>query len=337
MKLLKRLLVTFLSLCLVYIGLCFLGPKSFEAKNELSIAAPINMVFDQIIDLNTWAEWSPWLRQDSTMEVSYGDQMIGVGASYSWKSEESGNGSLEISDAKYPTNIQSKMRFDDWNGISYSFWDLSIDENNMTNLIWHLETDLPISFLVRGIMLLNGSQKKLEEGLQKGIIQLKQKIENKYASNPSVVQKMDMIDRTFVIQKDSVKFEQIEAFYKEHLGFLATAAMTKDVAMDGMPCGLFYSWNTASQISEMAAAIPVDEVFDINPGSFETMDGGHLLYVDHFGPYSQLKTAHQKLSGFIQENDLKLRMPIIEEYMNDPTLVNDSNEIHTRVYYYYLN
>jgi effector-binding domain-containing protein len=268
------------------------------------------------------------------MEISYNDHMAGIGASYHWKSNNSGNGDLIIDEAQYPTNIRSKMSFEDWKGVSFSYWDLGVNDEKKTKLTWRLETDTPISFFVRGIMLLNGSQKKLENGMQEGINLLKTTVEEKYASNTLIVQKTDLMDRTFAIQRDRVKFENITDFYKEHLGFLATSAMTKNVAMNGMPCGLFYSWDSATRTTDMAAAIPVNEVFDINPGAFVSIEAGNVLYVDHYGPYKNLELAHNALTGYIQENGLNFKEPIIEEYMNDPTLVSDSSKIHTRVYYY---
>lgn len=334
MKLLTRLFITFLALSVIYTGLCFLGPDSFKANKTVQIDAPIQMVFNEIIDLDSWKDWSPWIGRDSSMEIIFGEIKSGIGAVYSWKSENSGNGSLIIDQANYPVQVRSKMEFEEWKGISYSYWDLSIASSQQTELNWRLETDTPISFFVRGIMYLNGSEKKLQEGLDHGIQQIKSVLEEKRASNQAIVQEIIMEDRTFFYMRDVVETDQIESFFSMHLGTLATATISKNVEMSGMPCGLYYSWNTATRTTDMAAAIPVEEVFDISSGAFITIDGGKVLIVDNFGPYESLHLGHEALQSYLQKNNLEMRSPVIEEYMNDPSLVNDPSEIQTRIYYY---
>ena len=61
--------------------------------------------------------------------------------------------------------------------------------------------------------------------------------------------------------------------------------------------------------------------------------GGKALMVDHYGPYEKLGDAHMAMEDYMNWHGTQMNGPAIEEYMNDPTMVADASEIHTRIYY----
>ncbi len=68
----------------------------FELSRSIKIKAPADKVFSQVNDLKNWENWSPWLQHDNTIKITYADVTEGVRASYSWTSQDSGEGTLTI-------------------------------------------------------------------------------------------------------------------------------------------------------------------------------------------------------------------------------------------------
>jgi len=96
-------------LLLVIVGL-FL-PSEYALERSITIQAPIDAVFAQVNDLRNWEKWGPWQEEDPTTKITYGDSTIGVGASYSWTSEKSGDGSLVIVESVQNQSITTDLDF----------------------------------------------------------------------------------------------------------------------------------------------------------------------------------------------------------------------------------
>lgn len=335
MKLLKRLSISLAAIIIVYIALCFIGPKSYEGQSTLEIDAPASMIFEKVIDLSSWSQWSPGLMADTTLQLEFGEKKSGIGSSFDWKGSDNRKGKVEVIDAETNTYIKTKMSFSGWDGSNYGIWNFTPTEKNKTQVEWSVDSDKNIGFFMRGMMFLNGSNKALTQSFKKGLKKLKSLLENERKALKKVkVKEKEFPQRTFLIKRAEVPMENIPSYYAENFGILAKAIMTQKTEMDGMPCGLFYNWNTASQSTDMAAAIPVKEIFDMKDVNFSTIPGGKALFVDHYGEYHTVTVAHKAIQAYAMKNGLDISMPCVEEYMNDPSLVNDPAEIHTRIIYY---
>ena len=92
MKILKYLL--FLILIVVIAGAIYFGTKdgSFDVSKTKVIDAPAEVVYNNVKDFRNWEQWGPWMEEDTNMTITYAEKTEGEGASYSWKSEEMGDG-----------------------------------------------------------------------------------------------------------------------------------------------------------------------------------------------------------------------------------------------------
>jgi effector-binding domain-containing protein len=335
MKLLIRLLISIATIFFVYLGICFLGPKNFNIERSTKIDAPVSLIYNEVINLEGWSEWSPWVRADSTMELVFGPIKNGKGASYHWTSEESGQGTMEIVEASTNESMKTRMEMAGWKGYSYGNWNFKTLENHSCKVTWAMESDTDIPFLMRGMMFLNGSSKNLQNNFEEGLADLQFVCDEKMKQITSLeVVRRQVEGRTFLYRKDDVSIAEIAAFYTQNFGILAKATMSEKIEMDGMPSGLYYNWDSANQMTTMAAAIPVHEVFEIQDADFYTFDTSDALVLDFYGPYETLDLAHYAIQWHLLKNDLKVRDPYIEEYMNDPTVVDDPSDIHTQVVYF---
>ena len=94
----KAIKVIAILLIVLLLGLVLVGvflPKDFSVQRSVRIDTNPTHVSVYIVNLNQWPHWSPWKDYDETMEVTLGDQILGVGANQSWKGDSS-TGRLEF-------------------------------------------------------------------------------------------------------------------------------------------------------------------------------------------------------------------------------------------------
>ena len=108
-----RIIWLFLGLAsfVTLIGL-FLMPTSWQVERSVEIATPPERVFALLDDLHAWRSWSPW--QESAYQglvFRYSGPARGVGASMSWDSQATGDGTLRIDESVPPRRLAFSMAF----------------------------------------------------------------------------------------------------------------------------------------------------------------------------------------------------------------------------------
>ena len=133
-KNLKILGVVIGGVILLFVVVGLVLPKEYDVSRTQVIDAPAAVVFAQVNDLQKNEGWNPWKAKDQTMKVSYGAQTVGTGASYSWKGEKSGTGTLTIAKSDAPRHIENTVEFD---GMSTAtgYWDF-VEKDGKTNVTW---------------------------------------------------------------------------------------------------------------------------------------------------------------------------------------------------------
>lgn len=114
MKYLKGILAIIVVLIIAAIGSTFFMSENFRVSQTQVINAPVEAVYNQIVTVKNWENWSYWKSLDDKMITTYNDIPSGVGASYSWKSEKKqvGNGSFTIERTVLNEYVQSRVKFD---------------------------------------------------------------------------------------------------------------------------------------------------------------------------------------------------------------------------------
>jgi uncharacterized protein YndB with AHSA1/START domain len=105
---------------LIVIGVLIVGllvvivsrPNNFRYERSISIAAPADKAFAQVIDFNKWAAWSPWEKMDLNTKKTYEGAPSGVGAKYHWLGNKNvGEGRMEITEVKPNELIRIRLEF----------------------------------------------------------------------------------------------------------------------------------------------------------------------------------------------------------------------------------
>ena len=134
MKTIKTIGIVLTTLVLVFVVGGFVMPKAYTVERSVRVQAPVELVFSQVNDLRNWEKWSPWKAADPTMALTYSDNPVGQGASYQWKGESAGEGSLTITRSTPSTRVETRLDFGEM-GSAQGYWDFA-HEDGVTDVTW---------------------------------------------------------------------------------------------------------------------------------------------------------------------------------------------------------
>jgi len=101
-----------------------------------------------------------------------------------------------------------------------------------------------------------------------------------------------------------------------------------------MPGGLFYKWDETNGTTDMAASIPVKESIEIAGTNLHTIPAGKAIQVDYYGDYAGSAEAHYAIDEYMNDYGILSNVPIVEEYVTDPTEEKDPKKWLTKITYY---
>ena len=82
-------------------------PDTFSIQRSATITAPPQRLFALISDVRAFNTWNPFAKKDPAIKLAYEGAASGVGAAYTWHSDEVGAGRMEIIEAAAPNRVAS--------------------------------------------------------------------------------------------------------------------------------------------------------------------------------------------------------------------------------------
>lgn len=107
----KKILLVVLVVIVGVIGMALTRPDSFVVERSATMAATPEKVFERINSLKAFNRWSPWVRREPTVKLSYSGPEAGVGAAFTWAGKESGSGGMTITESTPGTRVVMKLNF----------------------------------------------------------------------------------------------------------------------------------------------------------------------------------------------------------------------------------
>lgn len=339
MSILKYILIPIALIAGIYCLLCVFGPKRFDTTRSIEMNAPKNMAFNMVNNMKTWESWSPWFAKDPEIKLGYGDKTIGIGATSTWSSEvkEVGSGKQTIIESVAGELIKTNLEFEGWDDASTGVWNFEDAGNGKSKVSWGMESSKDMPFLLRGMMLVSGMKKSMENDFDSGLASIKKIAEDRAVHKMYDGYKINEValqDKHFVMNRSEVDIDNIQQYYATNLGALFGKVNNVGVEMDGMPSGLFFKFDEPNNRADMAAAIPVKDAVDIRGVSSLTVPAKRALQIDYYGDYKQTTKAHDAVDKYLADYGLLYDAPIIEEYVTDPSTEPDSKKWLTKITYY---
>ncbi len=335
MKYLKWPLIILGSLLAIYLLLCFIGPKNMNTSRSTKITASSAQIFNLFDDLKMWESWSPWAKMDTTQKLTFGEKTVGKGASYSWKGEATGSGDLEIIEST--TNAQSKIKMNFHDYESSTMVDFKIENlGEEQELTWSMVDEVDLPFLARGAVLLKGEKSSLQNNFEDGLLNIKTIAEQRAAGNYNghAVALVNVDEKHFVVNRQEIPMASMEKFLASNYVKLMDEVSKAGIEMAGSPSGLYYKWNEGESKTDMAAAIPIAEATAFKNMSSVSLPASKAIQVDYYGDSANSASAHYAIDAYMKDHGIVNNVPILEEYITDPTTEPDPSKWLTKIIYY---
>ncbi len=140
MKIAIKVLVGLLALVIILWLSSMALPEKWHVEKSISVNASPSKIYNLTSDFKNWSKWSPWYNLDPNAKWVFSDSTIGVGAWFSWESEQSnvGKGRLEMISAIENQSNQYQQEIDGM-GASIGGFILTPEGDNTTKVTWTLD------------------------------------------------------------------------------------------------------------------------------------------------------------------------------------------------------
>lgn len=333
MKVLKKILIALVVLiALVLIAGLFVD-KELKTSHTAVIDAPISPVFNAVNNLKDWAGWQPWSKYDPNMQMTYPEQTIGKGAYYDWTSENAGNGRMAITESMTNEKISTEVAFEGMGTALANFSFKPVDGG--TEVTWDFYNEVPYPFNL--MVAMSGGADGIKEDYKRGLQQLedfvKEKMESTIAELPYKIQEVDMPQRHYVGVRQQMNIADLQPFYQTNLPKVHVDMAKKKAEMTSAPCGVFFSFDQATQQTDVLAGVAIAANEEVDGYDNYTTQKGKALLVDYYGPYDQMQEVYASFMTYIEIKGLKEGEVVVEEYMSDPSQEPDPKKWLTKVYF----
>lgn len=330
MKALKIILGILAVLVVLFLILGLIQPNDFHFERYTNIDASKSDVFKHVNDVKAWEAWGPWM-EDETIEITYGENTVGEGASYSWDSENSGSGDLTISESIPGESIKTDVNFGG-GGPANGFWKFEDGENGGTKLTWGMDFTIPYPMNATAIFM---NDDQMNSMYDTGLANIKELVEAEAGKtyNGFNVSEVDFPETNYITLRDNVDLDKIAAFFGQSYGKIGGALAGAGLEMQGHPSGIYYEMNAEANTFDMAAAMAVESGATVEGFENVNTDAGKALLIDHYGNYHGLGNAHGAMDEYMKEKGIEDRKLVIEEYVTDPGAEPDTSKWLTKVYY----
>jgi effector-binding domain-containing protein len=335
MKALKITGIVLLLIVVVVGILSFMSPTHVHMERHVIIDAPSDFIMSHVSSFEQMNQWSPWTKLDPDMTSEITGEDGTISALYSWSgNEDVGQGErsiTEISEGKVVTHMHFMTP---WEGHADATVLVNANEAGGSDVSWSYDADSPRPMNMMNLFM------KMDDFIGPDYEQGLENLKNMVAENKAnrsefdgyTITRIDLVPRTYVGVRDTVKWEAMSEFYTNHLGKIFAACTKAELPINGKPSGVYFSWDQAGQQAEMMAAVPIEGESPLK--QYEAFKvAGPALMVECRGPYEESGKAHEAIEKYMEWHGLSMSGPAIEEYIVQPSMVSDQSEILTNIYY----
>ena len=139
--------------------------------------------------------------------------------------------------------------------------------------------------------------------------------------------------KTFIIKKDKLPFDKLSGFFTKEYGAIYAALGKLNTGSDHPPYAFYYSVDEKNNMTELAAAIEVNDP-NINVPGFEkiTLPAGKVITTRHTGSYETMHPKYEAMDEYVKEKGLKKEL-MIEQYLSDPATEKNPKNWETDIYF----
>lgn len=329
MKIVRRILTIILIIMSLIVLAGFLLPAKVHMERSIFIAAPRDLVFNEINTIRNWEKWSPWKRNGSILQIKYAGPESGTGATQSWMSanSEMGNGSIRIEKSNPFDSIQVIMDFSQHGKSLGNF--IFLKKNGGTLTKWVLESELGNNPVTRWFGLF--IDKLVGPDFESGLSNLKQLIEKTQLTSRIIVTEINVPEKILLTVKDTATPETFVLKLSKIFERISNVIKKKKLECTGSPVTIYY--RVSDSLFEFEAGIPVySKIFPPKGINCVVVAANKSISVKHFGSFQSTTSSYIALANYLKENDYISSGPAWEEYITDPYKEPDTTKWQTNIY-----
>ena len=326
MKALLRIFYFFMILIVLLLLTGLFLPEKVHVESSVTVNANPEIVFDQVNNLRNWTNWSPWAKEDSTMKITFGDKVKGLGASYSWTSLHSGDGSVVISKSDANTELETELEFHTAEK-SFSSWKFE-KEGKLTKVTWAYDNSR-LNYLERYFVVF--FHKNMLKSLQKGLDALKQSSEVLRLSRVSQVSVISVPERAVMTIQDSANTKEFLNAVEKTTNRVEAYLGRRQIDTVGKNFTIIHNWqDTGNIVFRCALPIP-SKTWGWKEYQCMTEPATKAVTLTHFGDFNS-KKAFRVLNEYAKKNSLEVNGAPWVEYFTNPDTEQDTSIWKMQVY-----
>lgn len=310
-------------------------PKDIHVNVIETIKAPKNYTFNIVNDLRTQPLWNQWLIDDKNVSFEFGDTVVGLGASYSWKSEKSGSGSMELTEVSINEHIYSKLSFKGFSDgeSDYSFEDKGNSESEMT---WSFHSKIGFPYNIIGYVY----KYSIQRSFRRSMCNLSSLAEERYKNGEYYDYKIieEFAPERYLLTMRSVIPKSAKSqFINQATAALFSKLMHSDQMNIQMPITLIYDAFRDDDRIDLAVGIQVADFVNIPDVNSVLLPAGQVVTGTHTGTTDDLELLHRAILAYMDDRGMFINRPVIEENLTDSGSNTLAQNWQYKVTYYISN
>lgn len=320
MKFLKWIFLFLICVAIVLLGLSFLAPVQQQVVRSIVINAPSKKVYEQLLLLQHFNNWSIWGNADSSIQYtsnSIPDGQVGTTITWNGNAFLSGKGKIQLTGLLENKQITHHITFLEPQRLEAdSRFDLTA-QSNATTVTWTFTVPSKRPWNVYNLFYSLDKDKGPE--FEKGLQALKVIVEKTPLGDSNIprIISTGFSLTNYVAIRQQVRQTDLPAFFTTHFHHLEHYAL-KDSAVTAVRTGLFYKKDEKTLLGDVAAAIQIPAGFDPHlqsPEELISIPASKALEVRVASSDPAARDlAYKTLNQYTADHQLKTLAPVIEEY-----------------------
>ncbi|MCB0380489.1 MAG: SRPBCC family protein [Flavobacteriales bacterium] len=334
MSFLKRFSLVFLGFILLLFFFSFFLPSALKIERKIAIDASADMVFHQVDELKNWKNWSVWAEKDAsiyTKKDNFSVPSSGVGATFSWASEDDGVGEGTMKITKSQPFDLVELSLDFGTGDVLSYWNFQQKED-VVEVTWGINFDFGFNPISKwfGLFL----EDELAEDLEKGLQKLKSFTENLPKINSGIVtqQKIEK-PLWFLSIRELVDGRAIATIHSKLFSEIGMYMEKNKISDDLPPLVIYHSWTDT--LVDIEAGLLLEDSIGVNSSRIKLnkIKPGNVVMATHYGAYDRIPETYFSINEWMRKNEVQVIGAPWELYIVDPSIEQNPDKWVTEIYF----
>lgn len=297
MKILKYLLFLFLIAIIGFSVYVTTQPDEYRVERSRLINAPLSMVYDHINDYRKWPHWSPWMEKEKDAVLNFSDPSYGEEATYSWKGDELGEGSMTTMYSAKDSILQKINFIKPYESEADVFWNLEKTKTGI-QVSWGMEGKL--GFMEKAYLVFQGNSMEaiIAPDYERGLLNLDHYLHEEMAKYsiefPGVTQYGGGYS---VYQTTAFRISEADDQIAKMTEEVSSYLERENIGAAGPPFAVIEKWDRENDAALIALHIPVRDQLTMPSGS--TVFSGYTPPGEFYkavltGDHKNLKEVYEK-------------------------------------------